>query len=1252
MKNKDIKYLNAEIRKFEPLFFFEWLSITAIHPKNQKYLMRIELIMLAFFSIKETEFTKEKKTRKEFEQFLDFYKLEYSELFNFNEDFTPFSQNKLIPLFLNHDKYYFFYGLIENPYTRIKVLSNILNDIEENQSTTIDNLRNHFYLSLNIQTNILSNFDINIDCNNKKETIYIPTDSYFRKFIDLIRVNELNEEALTLGCLNKRKNKVFDMYFNLEILDLITLPFVRINQNSYIILPHLHTELFGRCLKSIINSAANSKDIWNNVHLDFKRRLTNICTHFFSIYPLIYVIYPNRNSEENLLEKYNIASCFLIDENKLIIFKTVRHKENKEFDNCNIPIIEANNDVRNFNEELFKNKEVGIGQYSERIVYGKKSKELEILNVLVSETFSLDLYIPESIDKNNHYVEIGDLSFLFESFLKYRDKAPMHFVKFIQNDNELMNNSNFLLTTNYLDRISLYLKGDNFYFKHGKSPDMLYLASYMGNDYESDYYHLKFKDDIYEVVENKFPQAFDVIEHIEKRHYRAVDLSQIGILYIINILNYPIIIYPPKHISSLSKEEKSLVFMMLPQLFCHYIDKLSIEFVDLLEKSNIFPNEYSILITSNNALTKKENALPYLDEFSKEIENKSFIFKTKRLKNGAIRTFIIANTEKIEVLIELFKPENNSAEKYCLKELIKSIFDFNHDRDPALNANSFVEKNVPDGKKSFSYNALYLENPKLDKYTTPIKINSSDIANANKLFAEYLYSKKIKPGTYTGEEAKNINGDIFDFLQHLLEDSIRKYRKSILYFALQQLELSEGKAALNKIRYGMSSNRDIHYDITELVKTETHDLNLLSAYSKHIIHSILKINPNGLKQINETDWTSLLGIVAALIETSQIYEYINYDLSPHELTITDLYEISSRKISDKIDHLKYEDEFIKQQIISSKKSYKNATKDYDEEIKEDSESINDNPLIQQIDSIDSVFIKEFGYSLTNKLGVLYALFRSKFEFDFAFPISIVTIDEIVEYISQISPDLSESEIKLIIESLSLSYNTYNNQDRMIPTELLRSRNRLNVCPIIKVRDDEYLFGNQMCHYSYKLWWSEIYDGDFPYQLDNKIVNLILDKIHKINSKELEIETANTLKLLLGDEFVILNLKKFNTISIHLPKDPPCGEIDVLCLNKNNKTIFVFEAKSILQKNRPYSINQVFNDFFGDRGKKYNQKLDKKYNFVNNNLETFIRHFNLEYDEHWKVKKAFVVDKRIFAAFHTEYNVEFLFVSELEEFVNN
>lgn len=44
----------------------------------------------------------------------------------------------------------------------------------------------------------------------------------------------------------------------------------------------------------------------------------------------------------------------------------------------------------------------------------------------------------------------------------------------------------------------------------------------------------------------------------------------------------------------------------------------------------------------------------------------------------------------------------------------------------------------------------------------------------------------------------------------------------------------------------------------------------------------------------------LLGIVAALMETAQIYEYINYDLSPHKMIISDLYEITTEKYQIKL----------------------------------------------------------------------------------------------------------------------------------------------------------------------------------------------------------------------------------------------------------------------------------------------------------------------------------------------------------------
>ena len=79
---------------------------------------------------------------------------------------------------------------------------------------------------------------------------------------------------------------------------------------------------------------------------------------------------------------------------------------------------------------------------------------------------------------------------------------------------------------------------------------------------------------------------------------------------------------------------------------------------------------------------------------------------------------------------------------------------------------------------------------------------------------------------------------------------------------------------MNSIKYGMNTNRALRYDLKEKVSTEIRELILQSAYAKHVIHTILKIKPKGNKEITKSDWTFLFGIVAALMETTQIYEYI------------------------------------------------------------------------------------------------------------------------------------------------------------------------------------------------------------------------------------------------------------------------------------------------------------------------------------------------------------------------------------------
>lgn len=1254
----EIKKLIEKIKEFEPEMFFKWINIMSIHPSNQPKLIRFELILSAFFKIKEDEFLKQKKCRNDILAFINEMSDVFEKMFCMVEDYTPFHQNKLIPLFINGKSYYFFYGLIENPYTRINVLSKIIDETESDNYSMLDELKSDFFKSLEIQTKILSELTTDSESNEESLDIFVPSQAYFDKFSTLLSAsNKQSERCCNLGCIELDDEKLIDECFNFRTPYLFKKPFASINNNSYIILPHFHIEYFGYFFKNIVNKESECQNIWDKTHFQFQTRVDKLCSKFFTVNSKIYAILANKESSINLLEKYDIASCFLVDQNKLLLFKTVKHSENKNFKSTNEVIKLAQQELSDFNKEVVENEEIGFGQYKYNHFFGIRTKDLEIWNILIKENISFEMegIFLDKDGTNKHFVEIGDLAFVFDKFFEFRNDAPMHFVKFLQNDRDLLDSPNRMLTTNYTDRIAMYMSGDNYYFKFGKSPDFLNIVPYQGNEYESEYYFKKYQKTVYKTVERKFPNKFNVIESVENNTYRLVDTALMHVAYMVDIADYPIFIYPPMEISVLPETDNEFLVLMFPQLFTFYIDKFTKEFISILKSEHIHPSNYSILITSNKALSQKENRLPHLNPYADIAEDTPFCITTRRMQDGSVKTFIIANTNYVDSLINLFKPEDNSAEQYCIKALIKSIFEFSKNINAEQLASGFIEQHLPLSKKSFSFNLFYTDNPHLDKYSSPIKINASDIGKVNKLFAEYLAKKEIKPGEYTNDEAKEINGDIFDFLQNLLEKTIKKFNKDIVLYAYQQLELAEGKREMNSINYGMNTNRAIRYDLKEKVNDELQEVILQSAYSKQIIHTILKVNPNGDKAITKSDWTFLLGIVAALTETSQIYEYIHYDLSPHKMIISDLYEITTEKISDKVNHAKWQDEFVEHQIENSQYAYKKAVEEptqiQNSQQDKEEKTIDNDLLFQQIDKLDSIFKIEYGYSLKISLDIIYALFRSNFNMSAYFPVFRVGVSDIKSYINEVFPEIEDNQIEKIVSNFSLSFSTYTKEDRLIPTELLRSRKRLNVSPIIQINDDEYIFGNQLCSFTHKLWWNDILEGDFPFKENNKKVSDALNEIHKVNSKALEEETSKFLKTILGNDYVILNLKKFNIISKDFPKNPPCGEIDILCINPDTKTIFILEAKSVLQQNRPYNINQIFKDFFGKKGKKYYVKLNKKYDFVNDNVTQFVEYFKLKYDSNWKVKKAFIVDKRLFAAYHTEYDVDFLQMDELEKYIN-
>jgi hypothetical protein len=1024
-----ISKLVDKIKQYDARFFFEWLSIIALHPSNQKYLVRFELLITAFFSIEKESFTNEKKSRKNISDFFEEIRIEFDSMFRIVEDFVPFEQNKLIPLFLNGNRYYFYYGLIENPYTRLKVLSNAIVSLDAGAHNSLRELQTQFLISLRKQTEILEELVKHKESKVEEEKVYIPSQDFFNRLSKLICFdNNITLSTCSLGCLREKQESIIESCFNYEIPYLFSSSITNIDGYNYILFPQNHIEHFGYRLKTVINNSNSYQEIWEELESDFKIRLFRLCTNMFSIGSSVYSIFANRESEDNLLEKYDIACTFLFDQNKLILYKTLPYRDNKDSLDTAKNILNTKKTLKKLSVEILANQEIGIGLFGRGTVNGFKSRSLEIWNVLVSEQFSMEpsTYSISKDSEHFHITEIGDLEFVIEQIMSHRDKANLGYLKFLQNDRDFMNSQYSLIISNYSDRIAMYFSGTEGYFMFGKNPDLMNIVPYQGNEFECKYYFQKYKDPIYNVLEQKFPDKFNVVEHLEGNYYRAVDTSDLHLLYVVNFEQYPIFIYPPKEYSFLSKIDKEFLVLMLPQLIAFYLDEHQKEVIKILKYSGIIYSEYSVLITSNVALTQEVNRLPYLMPIVKRMKDEPFIVETRRLQNGNVRTFVIANTSEQNSLIKLFEPEDNSGERFVLKNILESILVFSRTRAPETKSNLFIKRFIPDSKKSFAFNLITSENPKIDTYGSFIEINDSDLVLVNRMFAEHLANLKIKPGTYTGDEAKEINGIIFDFLQSLLENTIKRFDHEIVFWAYQQLELIEGKRAINRVKLGMKKNRILRYDLKEYTKKEFASLAHLSSYVKHILQTILKVNPLGEKQTTKSDWTFLLGIVAALMETNHIYEYIHYDLSPHQLVISDLYEIKSKKISEKIDHEKWQSELVDNRIMNAQNEYKKSITQNEDSLKEtiDYESYSSTRAKGHYTSVlmdlDEIYKKDFGFSLAKKIAILNILFRSNFFSPGSQPLSYVSIKDIEKHIKSLSEKNIESdEIELIINDLSL-----------------------------------------------------------------------------------------------------------------------------------------------------------------------------------------------------------------------------------------
>jgi hypothetical protein len=156
-------------------------------------------------------------------------------------------------------------------------------------------------------------------------------------------------------------------------------------------------------------------------------------------------------------------------------------------------------------------------------------------------------------------------------------------------------------------------------------------------------------------------------------------------------------------------------------------------------------------------------------------------------------------------------------------------------------------------------------------------------------------------------------------------------------------------------------------------------------------------------------------------------------------------------------------------------------------------------------------------------------------------------------------------------------------------------------------------------------------------------------IHTTADNILEERVCTVVKEHLPIDQIEFRVDNFKRISRQFAAKPQCGEIDILCINKETKTVFVIEVKNVTKRASNYNVKMNIKRFFLS-GDSYYSKLMKKKTFVLDNLSEVLAHFSVTDTNGWIVKEVFVTSDLQFAAFYNHQRADFILVNEVGDFL--
>ncbi len=1219
-------------RKYNFKELFLYLNAIICHPANTIYINRLEFLFAQLFAINAGEFKGAPLTQGDMQKLISGTNQSYNKLFRHFEDFAGFSQYNLIPLFFNNERYYFFYGNLERPYENYCLLIDRYFKDDAGYSFAMTQLKGLFEASLQVQTNLLEVIIENEKISTGNGNIYVPSSKFVEEVAEPLAVNQdfyniQSEFIIHPGIYNN--NPLQDLMNKSASVKLFYKTFfAEHNDKLFWMPPVYHIKLFMDAAREVIQQNTNLSLLEENI----ASRVISSCNEAFGISRTVIAFYTNGKKITSTPNH-----CIFADNNKLLLIKVAKPSLQ---DNVSTQATQATNELIDIIAKLRKAKNIRI-----ELLTGQSHDVhfhvVEIIPIVFIDPLTFNVHGLLKKDKPIH-TKIHFLILLDFEAIRRELQTGIEIIKFLKEEERIRNSSD-LYPGEYIEKFAFYVQNSHAFLRTGQQFNSIIFSPHIWHDYIHEKLFTAAKDEtVYLEIHRQTKGFYSHIDKMKNGVFRLTKTSIFSGAFLVPLFNNFLWIILPGRAQSLRDFEFEFIYDIVGSLFQDYLKKTAAAFNSCLINTGFADSELFLFFLTENQLDEPQ--FVHLNPIYKKTGHFTCISIYVVDRDQVLSYAILDSTP----LIEKFSAQENAGERVCIESYITSIYALSVKSmdDSKELAAAFVDEHIPPGPRRYSAGMIPTENARLENYPPPYDFTDSDLALATRLISAYLIEQHIEPGVYKNKDALHICDLLYKKLLDIIGNELEASNSSVIPFVYRQVELGEGSKYYTRIKLQLRANSNLDYDLEDQYLEDDISLTTLTMTQRYLLHIAIKSSGKGIQIMSEEKWGYLLTLGKIASNISMLYDSLHHGLSESFLEIDDDYLLSFKTEAQHFDSALYQSKEASLTLLRYGKE--NVIPDIEEN---DNAATNESPFQSFKTAMDNAFLQEFGFRFEDMMFVLYAMKSSPFTDDGKFyPLVCCTLDQLISSIQYMDTQKMErGYIQTIISFLSIKEGAYQKDYLFFQSSLLKKKERILVSPLVQRIDGRYVYGIQTV-YNAILNWENITRGKFPFAIpEGSPVAKIISGIHDAADKKLETKVYEKVKTFIPEADIVFRLSNFKRLSSHFDTNPACGEIDLLCINRTTKKIFVLEVKNALRRASNYHVKNSIRQFFLSNSSYYS-KLQKKKLFVEENIALVLQYFGVADPTDYSVKELFVTHELQFAAFYNKTKIDFVLINELPVFI--